>query len=577
MFYRRSGDGKKALKRKWKQLGMQRSNVRWRILSTGLGVFSLAFLGAFLASSILAPIQESSAVNTSEDSTAKGYSLSLSAAPSIDLNLSVVDETDMMTVAETDVTASTTAPNGYKLYVSMNDTSNALKLSGGSATIASTTGTLASPAELNSGEWGFAIPSGQISETNHFDASYVAFENGYSVSQFAGIPASGTNPATLINATSTPNTTTDEFQVYYGLKAKSDTATVGTYTNSVLWTAVADAATTPSASVSPATGKPDGGETITIETTLFTTSAIDANIYMRQGNVSTQMTCNRTSYAPLTYTCTTPAKAAGNYEVYVDVPKYEKNYTVAFEYKVSDITGITYMREMTADICANTAIGTSKALIDDRGSTPYKSYTVKKLNMNNGTSTYGACWMVDNLALVGSFTPTSSDTDHPASGFTLTASNTGTWCTSDSDACDNQSMVINTGSTYGVLYNWYAATAGTGTRSTGANVDASGSICPKGWVLPKGGSSGDFQYLYNAYNSYANMVTNTSGPKFVLAGDRYGGSTYNQGTYGYYWSRTAYSSSYAYDLYLSSSNSTVYPASGYYKYYGFSVRCIAEQ
>ena len=576
MFYRRSGDGKKALKRKWKQLGMQRSNVRWRILSTGLGVFSLAFLGAFLASSILAPTQESSAVNTSESSTAKGYSLSLSAAPSVDLNLSVVDTTDMMSIAETTVTATTTAPNGYKLYVSMNDTSNALKLSGGSATIASTTGTLASPAELNSGEWGFAIPSGQISETNHFDASYVAFENGYSVSQFAGIPASGTNPATLINATSTPNTTTDEFQVYYGLKAKSDTATVGTYTNSVLWTAVADAATTPSASVSPATGKPDGGETITIETTLFTTSAIDANIYMRQGNVSTQMTCNRTSYAPLTYTCTTPAKTAGNYEVYVDVPKYEKNYTVAFEYKVSDLTGITYMREMTADICANTAIGTSKALIDDRGSTPYKSYTVKKLNMNNGTSTYGACWMTENLRLQNA-TLTSSDSNISASSWTLPASSDSGWCTtSNSTACDGTARVLDTGNaSYGVYYNWYAATAGTGQYST--TTEAGSSICPKGWVLPKGGSSGDFQYLYNAYNSYANMVTNASGPKFVLSGYRNGGSTYYQGTSGSYWSRTANDNNNAYRLYLYSSNSTVNPASNSNKYFGFAVRCIAAQ
>ncbi len=42
---------------------------------------------------------------------------------------------------------------------------------------------------------------------------------------------------------------------------------------------------------------------------------------------------------------------------------------------------------------------------------------------------------------------------------------------------------------------------------------------------------------------------------------------------GYYWSRTARSSTVAYRLYFTSSN--VGPADGYYRYYGFSVRCVA--
>ncbi|MBO7720169.1 hypothetical protein J6S35_00825, partial [Candidatus Saccharibacteria bacterium] len=516
MFYRRSGDGKKALKRKWKQLGMQRSNVRWRILSTGLGVFSLAFLGAFLASSILAPIQNSGA--TTETATAGGYSLSLSAASSVDLNLSVVDVTDMMSIAETTVTATTTAPNGYKLYVSMNDTSNALKLSGGSATIASTTGTLASPAELNSGEWGFAIPSGQISETNHFDASYVAFENGYSVSQFAGIPASGTNPATLINATSTPNTTTDEFQVYYGLKAKSDTATVGTYTNSVLWTAVADAAQTAGATVSPTSGSTTGGDTITVTSTLFSTSAIDANIYMLTSAAwqdvsanpshissysSMQMSgCTQSSSTPVTYTgCVTPANDEGTgYHVYMDVPRYEKRYNADFTYERPTFWTISNMQDMTPELCASvtkpssasvSTIATTEAaylanpggvvpqrtLIDPRGAEPYKSYTIRKLADGN-------CWMTDNLALENAALDSTNSNLPENKTVNLPASSTANWCTTNSQACDDQLMTLSyadAGSDtsghpeYGNYYNWYTATATYGGYNT--TTDTSYSIC----------------------------------------------------------------------------------------------------
>ena len=49
-------------------------------------------------------------------------------------------------------------------------------------------------------------------------------------------------------------------------------------------------------------------------------------------------------------------------------------------------------------------------------------------------------------------------------------------------------------------YNWNTATAGTGSSVTTYGINASGSICPKGWKLPSGGVSGsDFEKLVNAY------------------------------------------------------------------------------
>ncbi|MBR3263934.1 hypothetical protein IKF94_01725, partial [Candidatus Saccharibacteria bacterium] len=85
----------------------------------------------------------------------------------------------------------------------------------------------------------------------------------------------------------------------------------------------------------------------------------------------------------------------------------------------------------------------------------------------------------------------------------------------------------------------------------------------------------EFQSLYSKYNTSALMRKTTGGPAFVLSGNRYGSSTGNQGGYGSYWSSAASNNNSAYRLGLDSSN--VYPAGDYrYKYYGFSVRCVAE-
>ena len=63
-------------------------------------------------------------------------------------------------------------------------------------------------------------------------------------------------------------------------------------------------------------------------------------------------------------------------------------------------------------------------------------------------------------------------------------------------------------------------------------------------------------------------------PSFVPSGSRYGGSTSGQGSRGNYWSSTAIDAYGAYSLYLDSSY--VGPAGYSDKYYGFTVRCIAQ-
>ena len=133
-------------------------------------------------------------------------------------------------------------------------------------------------------------------------------------------------------------------------------------------------------------------------------------------------------------------------------------------------------------------------------------------------------------------------------------------------------MVLNSGnSTYGTYYNWYAATAGSGKYSTSSG-NASYSICPKGWRLPTGGSSGEFQTLYNNYSSSAAMRGDPV--NFVLSGYRYGSSTGGQGGNGSYWSSTVIAISNAYFLYIQGSNTG--PAYNGPKYYGFSMRCVVQ-
>ncbi|MBO7699220.1 fibrobacter succinogenes major paralogous domain-containing protein [Candidatus Saccharibacteria bacterium] len=252
---------------------------------------------------------------------------------------------------------------------------------------------------------------------------------------------------------------------------------------------------------------------------------------------------------------------------------------------------ITTMQQMTTAICntvytPSNATGSAVTVISDRATyeatatadnQPYvaqstlrdvrddNTYVVRKLADGN-------CWMTENLKLTG---PTSdsrrlypADTDITVTYWDLPAVNTdfGTSC---SDTAKN--MLAGGSDSYGVYYNWYAATAGTGTCSMSSG-NATSSICPRGWKLPTGSSSGEFQALYDEYSSSSAMLG--SPVNFVLSGRRGGSSTLYQGSYGYYWSSTAYNSDSAYRLYLNSSD--VSPADGSNKYYGLTVRCVAR-
>ena len=290
---------------------------------------------------------------------------------------------------------------------------------------------------------------------------------------------------------------------------------------------------------------------------------------------------------------------------------------------VPTLSAIDNMQEMTAEICQASTENETKQLTDTRDG---KKYWVTKLADGN-------CWMTQNLDLDLTngtpLTPEDSDvssnwnpprtTEQPG---TIASANTNTetyswdlgmYVKSDPDGysnyCDdvkglsdadctsagwtnvssmtpmedgNATDVIS-GSTYnahylvGNLYQWNAATAGTGGTIT--SQEATDSICPKGWQLPtsNNSNSGSFQALMNAYSIGNDSTKITQSPLYFNPSGRvYSGSLRYAGNRGYYWSSTAYSStSVAYNLYFGSGG--VYPSDGNTRYNGQSVRCLASQ
>jgi uncharacterized protein (TIGR02145 family) len=144
--------------------------------------------------------------------------------------------------------------------------------------------------------------------------------------------------------------------------------------------------------------------------------------------------------------------------------------------------------------------------------------------------------------------------------------------------------------TYGALYNWFA-------------VDNSSGICPTGWHVPtdlewqtlemhlgmtqpqanstmwRGTDEGGKMKEAGTAHWYSpnTGATNSSGFTALPGGDRNGnyGNFLSVGSYGYWWSSTAHSTTNAWYRFLSYYYSDVYRYR-YNKGFGFSVRCMRD-
>lgn len=245
------------------------------------------------------------------------------------------------------------------------------------------------------------------------------------------------------------------------------------------------------------------------------------------------------------------------------------------------------MQTFGASECAAMNLGSVLALKDVRDD---NVYTVAKLEDNN-------CWMTENLRLVPSAVAfDNTNTNLPTNDFITTApssASSNTLCNDDNNICIDQiafnSNTINreyppshndnvnsnrSWYSYGVMYNWYTASAGNGDYAmTSGNV--TGDICPAGWRLPTGGNSGEFVTLNNLANNGSTTVDTglvKFPDNFIYSGDYNNTKPGGHNSYGRWWSATPNGNNNAYRLGVTAKGAT--PANVYDKWDAFAIRCI---
>jgi len=273
--------------------------------------------------------------------------------------------------------------------------------------------------------------------------------------------------------------------------------------------------------------------------------------------------------------------------------------------KLLTLTDATNMQDFVDnDYCTGTTIGDTATLTDSRDGT---SYTVGKL-------ADGKCWMLDNLALdltsstvLNAMSESNTNASNTTLGY-LKGTSTGTtsdqyataavsnWTSSYSYSAPLVNMaskdVIPTDATstaggykVGGYYNYCAASAGSycygdGTSEGTSSGNATEDICPAGWRMPTGSTSGEFSALANTiYGSTGSTSDATAYANYrsalhlPLSGYFYNGSPFNQGSIGYWWSSTRNDT---YNMYsLSVNTSAISPASYDNRRSGRSLRCMA--
>ena len=213
------------------------------------------------------------------------------------------------------------------------------------------------------------------------------------------------------------------------------------------------------------------------------------------------------------------------------------------------------MQDLDDATCSATSVGDIFVLRDDRDGTDYR---VKRFSDGN-------CWMIDNLKYAFGTQISGSQTSSDAVS-QYTDPGAASYCAGLPDFFITKC---------GYLYNWMAATAGSGTTSVTSG-DVSASICPAPFRLPSGGSLGEFENLYAAIGGNGIRSTTigqeANAPWQGIYTGFYSSGLWYQGNYGYYWSSTASSSTGARNLNFTSS--TIFPATANNKNIAYAVRCV---
>lgn len=155
-----------------------------------------------------------------------GSAISISTTSPVNLNITPTASGSATSSKDT-VTVSTNNATGYTLTLADNDTNR--NMVSGSNNIVPTSGTLGTPAVMDSNSWGFRIDSGAFGAGPTVAQSNVASLTG----TWAGVPASG-SPVTLKSTGTTA--VNDVTSVWYGAFVNSSVPN-GTYTDIVTYTA----------------------------------------------------------------------------------------------------------------------------------------------------------------------------------------------------------------------------------------------------------------------------------------------------------------------------------------------------
>ena len=223
--------------------------------------------------------------------------------------------------------------------------------------------------------------------------------------------------------------------------------------------------------------------------------------------------------------------------------------------------------------CKDVPYVTGSTLTDPRDG---ETYTVRSYDD-------GRCWMTENLRIVGTITKENSDIT--ADSYTIPDDNwTNYWEASDTeeDYYNHPYTRYNhDAKSYGALYNYVAATAGTITGMDNQN-EATESVCPKGWKMP---SKDEYGALMRAYGAdpegyggpNASQIMRTDPLTFSFSGDVDFGGRYinyrNDTGAGYWWTTTSESETKRYRAFVDPYSTSV---SRDTRKFGFSVRCVAR-
>ena len=305
------------------------------------------------------------------------------------------------------------------------------------------------------------------------------------------------------------------------------------------------------------------------------------------------------SYSSNTDT-TTGSSFKSTYSAFISQTQLADSYTGKVKYTVvhpsselapiEEIGQLTYMqdfKDLTAEqrtaVLNSMQYNTTYNLIDNRDN---KTYQIARLKDDN-------IWMAENLDLGRTELTQDLTSQNTNLSETVAAETFNGWkvesgtesniigeyiSLTTANSSSGLDIDSTTGTPFGTLYNFCVTSAGTICSSSNSD-DAQYDICPAGWRLPTGESSGEFKTLYDLtdYNTVAKMRAPISdgGAAFALAGIFDSGAPDDQNSVGHYWSSSRYSNGIMSTVYLS--NSSVSPYNTLGRDNGLSVRCIAKR